>query len=288
MKETITATAAAATTATATATQKDADINHVWREYQKARSVELRNQLIETYLPLVKYNAERVWAKLPNEVELDDLISSGILGLVDAIEAFDLDRGVKFSTYCSQRICGAILDELRERDWVPRIVRNRMRRVERSVKSLQAELGRPPTRAELAGKMKLPPEEFERVINDTNISSFISLSRPRNESDGHKDLREIDVLEDTRARDPIMDMHKKDIKELIMRGLSRAERLIVLLYYYEEMTMKEIGRTLDLSESRVSQMHSAIVKRLRQHLMSRRKDFDAELPETDDDADTLE
>jgi RNA polymerase sigma factor for flagellar operon FliA len=263
-------------------------IESIWREYQKTRSVELRNQLIETYLPLVKYNAERVWAKLPNEVELDDLISSGILGLVDAIEAFDLDRGVKFSTYCSQRICGAILDDLRERNWVPRTVRNRIRRVEETSKALEAELGRPPTRQELAQKMKLPPEEFEQVINDTNISSFISLSRPTNESDSHEDLREIDVLEDKRVGDPIFNMHKKDIKGLIMRGLSRAERLIVLLYYYEEMKMSEIGRMLNLSESRVSQMHSAIVKRLGQHLLSRRKDFDAELPKTDNDADTLE
>jgi len=271
---------------TATAQKTDVDIDHVWREYRATGRVELRNQLIENYLPVVKYNAERVWAKLPNEVDLDDLISSGILGLIDAIEAFDLDRGVKFATYCSQRITGAILDELRERDWVPRIVRNRMRRVNRAVKVLEAEHGRPPTKQELIAKMKLPPEEFDRVVNDTNSTMFISLNRPRNESDSHKDLREIDVIEDKKADNPVTEIQKKHIKELIMRGLSRAERLIILLYYYEEMTMKEIGKTLDLSESRVSQMHSAIVKRLRQHLLERRREFETEIStatDADDD-----
>lgn len=263
---------------TATAQKTEGEIDHVWREYRATGTVELRNRLIENYLPLVRYNAERVWAKLPNEVDIDDLISSGILGLIDAIEAFDLDRGVKFATYCSQRISGAILDELRERDWVPRIVRNRMRRVDYAVKALQAELGRPPTRQELIAEMKLSRDEFERVINDTNTTSFISLDKPRNESDSHKDLREVDVLEDKRSDDPILEMQKKDVKELIMRGLSRAERLIVLLYYYEEMTMKEIGKTLDLSESRVSQMHSAIMKRLKQHLLDRRREFETEIP----------
>jgi len=253
-------------------------VDRLWRDYQASRCDGLRNKLIELYMPLVRYNAERVWSKLPNEVELDDLVSCGILGLVDAIGAFDLDRGVKFATYCSRRIRGAILDELRERDWVPRIVRNRMRRVDEARKALEAQLGRDPTHDELAHEMKLEPEEFKRVVNDTNRSIFISLSRPRNESDSHKDLREIDVLEDKRSRDPIREMQKKDIKELIMRGLSKGERLILVLYYYEELTMKEIGSVLDLSESRVSQMHSAIVKRLRSHLQNRSREFEEDIP----------
>lgn len=259
-------------------TEKKIDIDQLWRTYQTSRSDDLRNRLIEFYMPLVRYNAERVWAKLPNEVELDDLISCGIIGLMDAIGAYDLDRGVKFATYCSRRIRGAILDELRERDWVPRIVRNRMRRVEEARKALECQLGRDPTQDELAKEMNLPPEEFKRVVGDVNRSIFISLSRPRNESDSHKDLREIDVLEDKRSRNPIREMQKKDIKNLIMKGLSKAERLIVLLYYYEELTMKEIGATLDLSESRVSQMHSAIVKRLRAHLHNRSRELESDVP----------
>ncbi len=253
------------------------DIDQLWKEYQQTRSDELRNKLIEHYMPIVRYNAERVWQKLPNEVELDDLVSSGVFGLFDAITSFDINRGVKFETYCSRRIRGAILDELRERDWVPRIVRSRMRKVDEATRALEAQLGRVPTEEEIAEEMDLPPEEFKRVFNDTNNSMFISLTRSKNESDSHKDLREIDVLEDKRSQNPISEMQKRDIKELIMRGLSRAERLIVLLYYYEELTMKEIGATLDLSESRVSQMHSAIVKRLRQHLSARSDEFEDDI-----------
>ncbi len=264
------------------------DIEQLWREYQQTRSDELRNKLMEHYMPIVRYNAERIWQKLPNEVDLDDLISCGIFGLIDAIASFDLDRGVKFETYCSRRIRGAILDELRDRDWVPRIVRSRMRKVDEATRALEAHLGRAPTQEELAKEMGLSPEEFKRVVNDTNNSMFISLTRSKNESDSHKDLREIDVLEDKRSRNPITEMQKRDIKELIMKGLSRAERLIVLLYYYEEMTMKEIGATLDLSESRVSQMHSAIVKRLRQHLAERSDEFNDDiLPKHTDTASML-
>jgi RNA polymerase sigma factor FliA len=269
------------TTTAVTEAKVTIDIDQLWKDFQVKHGTGLRNQLIEYYMPLVRYNAERVWQKLPNEVDLDDLVSCGIMGLMDAINAFDLGRGVKFATYCSRRIRGAILDELRERDWVPRIVRNRMRRVDEARKGLEAQLGREPSQDELAKEMNLPAEEFKRVVNDTNRSIFISLSRPRNESDSHKDLREIDVLEDKRSCDPIREMQKKDIKSLIMRGLSKAERLIVLLYYYEELTMKEIGSTLDLSESRVSQMHSAIVKRLRAHLYNRSKEFEDDAAEED-------
>ena len=248
-------------TSTLTETEKTTDIDLLWKEYQATRSDALRNQLIEHYMPIVRYNAERVWQKLPNEVELDDLISCGVIGLMDSIASFDLSRGVKFATFCSRRIRGAILDELRDRDWVPRIVRNRMRRVEEARKGLEAQLGRKPTNDELAQEMGLPDEEFTRVVNDTNNSMFISLSRPKNESDSHKDLREIDILEDKRSRNPILEMQKRDIKELVMKGLSRAERLIILLYYYEEMTMKEIAEKFNISNAKVTRVLNTLVKK---------------------------
>lgn len=255
------------------AEKEKVDIKQLWKEYSQKRTKDLRNKLIEYYMPLVRYNAERVWQKLPNEVELDDLVQCGIMGLINAIESYDLNRNVKFSTYCSARIRGAILDELRERDWVPRIVRSRMREVDAARRRFEAIHGRAPTNEELAKEMSLSKKEFERVINDSTSTVFISLSNSKNDSDGNKDLREIDVIEDKKSRNPVLEMQKKDLKELIMKGLSRAERLIILLYYYEEMTMKEIGATLDLSESRVSQMHSAIIKRLKQHLEDREDEF---------------
>lgn len=251
-----------------------ADTQQIWAQYKRSPNGELRNELLELYLPLVRYAAERIWVKLPDEVDLDDLIQAGIFGLIDAIDGFDLDRGIKFETYCAPRIRGAILDELRNNDWVPRLVRSRAHKLEQAVKTLEAELGRAPTDDELAGHLQLSKGEFDRLRRDANAVTQVSLSRKHYETESSKDVREIDVLEDKKGKCPVIDMQKRDVKELVTRGLSRAERLIVLLYYYEEMTMKEIGATLDLSESRVSQMHSGILERLRCQLSERRKDID--------------
>lgn len=245
----------------------------LWREYKKSGQEAIRNRLMEAYFPIVKYNAERVSTKLPDEVDVDDLISAGIFGLMDAIDAFDLDRGVKFETYCAPRIRGAILDELRSMDWVPRLVRSRAHKLERVNRVLHAELGRQATSDELAKRMGVDKREFEKIRRDANAVSQVSLSRKHFETDSSRDVCEIDVLEDKRGRNPVNEVQKQDLKEVLTRGLSRAERLILVLYYYEEMTMKEIGATLDLSESRVSQMHSSILGRLRPILSARRKEM---------------
>jgi RNA polymerase sigma factor for flagellar operon FliA len=244
-----------------------------WKTYKRAPSKELRNFFMEYYLPIVKYNADRISTKLPDEVENDDLVSAGIFGLMDAIESFDLERAVKFETYCAPRIRGAILDELRMMDWVPRLVRSRAHRLQQVTRVLEAELGRDPTHEELAHRMKLSKEDFDRLIKDASAVGLVSLSRKFYETDSNKDFREIDVLQDKRGRDPVSEAERKDLKELMNKGLTRAERLILILYYYEQMTMKEIGATLDLSESRVSQMHSAILNRLRGRLGQKRKEI---------------
>ena len=249
------------------------NIKKIWKQYQKSKDETLRNRLMEEFLPLVKYNAERIGAKLPDEVEHDDLVSAGVFGLMDAIKSYDLKRGVKFETYCAPRIRGAILDELRSMDWVPRLVRSRANRLERTSRELEATLGRMPTEFEIADRMRLPAGEFEKLMRDATAVTQVSLSRKYTETDSSKEVSEIDVIEDKRGRDPLRDIQKKDLKSLITRGLTRAERLILILYYYEEMTMKEIGATLDLSESRVSQMHSAILKRLKDQLECKRKEL---------------
>src|SRR5271156_4937545 len=145
-------------------THADVDVPQLWRDYHSSRSVELRNQLVERYLPLVKYNAERIWQRLPDGVELDDLISAGVFGLMDAIDAFDLERGVKFETYCVPRIRGAMLDELRTMDWVPRLVRSKASKLEEARKALEAEHGRPPRPDELAQRLGVSMEEFEHLV----------------------------------------------------------------------------------------------------------------------------
>lgn len=234
---------------------------------------ELRNLLMLEYLPMVKYNAERLYAKLPDEVELDDLIQAGIFGIKDAIESFDLDRGVKFETYCAPRIRGAILDELRAMDWVPRLVRFRSHKLDHTTKQLEMELGRTPSEDEISKRLGLPTGEYDKLMKDATAVTQVSLSRKWFETDGNKDVREIDVLEDRRTSDPTDEIQRRDLKGLITKGLTRAERLILILYYYEEMTMKEIGATLDLSESRVSQMHSSIIMRLKAQMANKDKEF---------------
>lgn len=247
----------------------DDTLAKAWERYKASGDDPSRNQLIEHYLPLVRYNAERVHSKLPDEVDVEDLMSAGIFGLMDALDAFDETRGVKFETYCAPRIRGAILDELRSLDWVPRLVRSRSSQVDQARRSLEMKLGRKPTDDELADTMGLDDDEYKKVRKDAGAVGVVSLSRKYFETDSNKDVREIDVLEDNRQIDPFKAVQKRDLKELITKNLTRAERLIVILYYYEEMTMKEIGMTLDLSESRVSQMHSSILARLKAQLQHR-------------------
>jgi RNA polymerase sigma factor for flagellar operon FliA len=264
--------------ATAVATRKIAspeEMAEIWKDFKAQPTEELRNRLVEHYLPLVKYNGERIWSRLPDGVELDDLVSAGVFGLMDAINAFDLNRGVKFETYCVPRIRGAMLDELRTMDWVPRLVRSKASKLNEAMKALEAKNGRAPNENELAEHMGMSVAELEKMITDANAVNLISLNKKWYETDSYKDVREIDILEDKKGEDPTRRIQKSDLMRLVTKGLNRNERLIIILYYYEELTMKEIGATLDLSESRVSQMHSAIVQRLQCQLGRRRPEFGA-------------
>ncbi len=250
------------------------DILEIWKAYKAdPGNTSLRNRLVEEYLPLVKYNGERIWARLPDGVELDDLISAGVFGLMDAIDSFDLTRGVKFETYCVPRIRGAMLDELRTMDWVPRLVRSKASKLQEATKQLETTLGRHPTDQELATHMSLSLADLEKMMLEASAVNLISLNKKWYETDSYKDVREIDILEDKKGEDPTRRIQKADLMRLVTKGLNRNERLIIILYYYEELTMKEIGATLDLSESRVSQMHSSIVQRLQSQLGRRRPEF---------------
>jgi len=254
-------------------TDQQVDIEQVWNQFHKTHSDHSRNLLMKHYTYLVKYAAERLYSKLPDKVELDDLISAGIFGLMDAVNNFDPARGVKFETYCSSRIKGSILDELRSMDWVPRLVRARAHQLARVTQSLETLLGRKPTEKETAKELDMDMEEFNRLQRDAIAVSVVSLDNKYSDGDGEKDVREIDVVKDKRSQDPLTEAQKRDLKSLLTKGFTRAEQLIVVLYYYEEMTMKEIGATLDLSESRVSQMHSSIIQRLKAQMNNRKKEF---------------
>lgn len=246
-------------------TMADTEVKKMWTEYKRARSTRIRERLIEHYLPIVRFNAERIHAKLPSEVDVDDLVSAGHFGLMDAIDSFDLERGVKFETYCSPRIRGAILDELRNLDWVPRLVRNRASRIEQATKSLQNQLGRLPSDDELARTIGADKEEFGRIVRDSHATGMLPLSRKLAESSGGEG-HESDFLKDPRGVNPLEEAQKRDMRQMLQNCLDSVEQLVLVLYYYEGLTMKEIGVTLNLSESRVSQMHSAILERLRHSL----------------------
>ena len=257
-----------------TTNPKDA-IQGIWKQYKNNPTCPtLRNQLLEYYLPIVKFNAERIWSRLPDGVELDDLTSAGIFGLMSAIDAFDLNRGVKFQTYCAPRIRGAMLDELRHMDWVPRLVRAKASKLLEATNTLETSLGRTATDQELADHLQISLSEFEKMSRDANAVNLVSLHKKKwGNTDGYKELCEVDLVENKRSEDPTHRLKKNDLIRLVTKGLNRSERLIIILYYYEELTMKEIGLTLNLSESRVSQMHSSIVRRLQFQLHKRQPEF---------------
>ncbi|MGE0713641.1 MAG: FliA/WhiG family RNA polymerase sigma factor [Planctomycetota bacterium] len=243
----------------------------LWRRYQADPSDAVRNELVEHYLPIVRYTAERLAASLPQSVDLDDLMSAGLFGLIEAIKSFDLDRGVKFKTYASWRVRGAILDDLRANDWVPRLVRTKATQLDRMVQDAEAKLGRPATDLELASMMGMSLKELDELVRDASATSICYLSDTANDTqDG---APRGDLIEDPEQFDPIEDLQRKDVMEVITRELQLRERLILILYYFEELTMKEIGLTLGLSESRVCQLHGRIVNRLRGRLERRRDEL---------------
>lgn len=244
-------------------TQTKIEFYDLWVEYRKARDLNIRNRLINQYMSIVRYHAERIHIRLPKEVELDDCISAGIFGLIDAINSFNPDRGVKFSTFSAQRIRGAIVDELRSTDWVPRLVRDRASKVDGATALLTTQLGRLPYDVEIAKELNVSHKEYDLIKSDCTPTTMNSLARKWFETDSDKNVCQIDMMADRSAEQPLDIIADRDTIKSYIKGLARAEQLIIILYYCECMTMVEIGKTLDLSESRVSQMHASILARLK-------------------------
>lgn len=234
----------------------------VWLRYKAAPTEELRNQIIEHYVPLVHGLAKRMAARLPSHIETDDLVAPAVFGLMDAIESFDLERGIKFETFAARRIQGAMLDEIRSQDWVPRLVRTRCQRIDQASRQFAMRHGRPATEEDLKHSTGLNAKDFARIKNDAHEVRMSSIHRPAARNSDDREMDQLSIA-DHRQSNPITAVERLCLKEVVLRGMTRAERLIVVLYYYEQMTMKEIGATLDLSESRVSQMHSSILARLK-------------------------
>jgi RNA polymerase sigma factor FliA len=224
---------------------------------------ELRNELMERHMPLVRYHAERLQQTLPRSIELDDLISAGTFGLMDAIRGFDPDRGYKFKTYCSTRIRGAILDQLRSQDWVPRLVRVKATRIERMYQKLMGEYGREPTHSELARHLDLEHGELLKEMEGAKAKAMYSLSEKWDDGDEGESVEKMDILEDRTAEDPVNELNKRDLMHYMTKSLTHKEQFIIEQYYQLGHTMREIGEMLALTESRVCQIHSNVMSRLR-------------------------
>jgi RNA polymerase sigma factor FliA len=251
------------------ATKPD-DTAGLWRRYRETRDQGIRDRLILGYSPLVKYVAGRLGSGLPAHVDEQDLVSYGLLGLIGAIERFDPDRDVKFETYAIARIRGAIIDELRALDWVPRSVRSRARDIERAITALEGKLARAPTDEEIAERLGISGDELEESLAEISRSSIAALDELWTVSgSGGDQVSLIDTIEDTAAPDPQGALSQTEMREAIADAIARLperEKLVVTLYYYEELTLREIGEVLGVTESRVSQLHTKAVLRLKARL----------------------
>jgi RNA polymerase sigma factor for flagellar operon FliA len=245
------------------------DTQTLWLQYRKTGDQALRDRLILTYAPLVKYVAGRLGSGLPAHVDEGDLVSYGLLGLIGAIERYEPDRDVKFETYAIARIKGAIIDELRALDWVPRSVRSRAREIERAVAELESKLGRAPEDAEIAGKIGISTDELEESLTEISRTSIAALDELWTVSAGGDQIALIDTIEDESIPDPQQALGATELREAIGEAIARLperEKLVVTLYYYEELTLREIGEVLGVTESRVSQLHTKAVLRLKARL----------------------
>jgi RNA polymerase sigma factor FliA len=251
---------------------KTIELRELWRRYKSDGDRHARERLVVAYSPLVKYVAGRTAAGLPPHVEEADLISYGLGGLIAAIERFDPSREIKFETYAIMRIKGAIIDELRALDWVPRSVRARAREVERANAKLEHTLQRAPTDQELADELKVTVEELNDSLLAISHSSMVALDELWSTSDSSGDqVSLMDTLEDTTAPDPAKALDVGDLKDRIagsIATLPEREKLVIALYYYENLTLREIGEVLGVTESRVSQLHTKAVLRLRSHMQA--------------------
>jgi RNA polymerase sigma factor for flagellar operon FliA len=242
----------------------------LWREYTKSRDQAVRDRLILTYAPLVKYVAGRLGSGLPAHVDENDLVSYGLLGLIGAIERFDPDRDIKFETYAIARIKGSIIDELRAMDWVPRSVRSRARDIERAIGELERKLMRAPTDEEIAEKLGVSVDELDGSLTEISRSSIAALDELWTiSSAGGDQVALIDTIEDTQGPEPQTELAQTELKEALGEAIARLperEKLVVTLYYYEELTLREIGEVLGVTESRVSQLHTKAILRLKARL----------------------
>jgi RNA polymerase sigma factor for flagellar operon FliA len=247
----------------------DPGTQSLWLEYQRTRDKAIRDRLILTYAPLVKYVAGRLGSGLPAHIDEGDLISYGLLGLIGAIDRFDPTLDIKFETYAMARIRGSIIDELRSLDWVPRSVRTRAREIERAIRELETRLERAPTDSEIATKIGISEDELGDSLTNISRSSIAALDELWSISGDGDQISLLETLEDPSGEKPADALDETETREILADAIARLperEKLVVTLYYYEELTLREIGEVLSVTESRVSQLHTKAMLRLKSRL----------------------
>ena len=260
------------------------ELSEVWAEYTKTRSKKIRDALIENYVYLVRYVAGKMSMSVPPSVEIDDLVSSGVVGLMDAIEKYDPGRDTKFETYAVSRIRGAIVDDLRSLDWVPRSVRRKARLLEDAYSFLEGELHRPASDDEVSNRLNISTEDLRAITEEVASAGLLSLDDFVGNQDGERTTRVVDLVCSKNGDSPSSSIEVEEMREVLAKSiinLPEKERTVLALYYYEDMTLKEIGRTLGVSESRVSQIHTKAMLRLKGRLKTVREVLLSTLGETD-------
>lgn len=240
----------------------------LWARYAQTSSQEDRDLLIERYIKVVNQVAERIATKLPPYVEVDDLKQAGCFGLVDAVGKFDYTRGIKFETYAANRVRGSILDFLRDGDWVPRQIRNKRHQLDRARDELETSLQREATDEELASHLEMKMEDYYALLKELDIKSMVSLDRKWDDGDD-SEMGHLETLQDKSSCDPLDEIQRQEIKALALRGLSDKEQAVLVMYYYDNMSLKEIGAVLEISESRVCQIHQQTLELLRDKFTAR-------------------
>jgi RNA polymerase sigma factor for flagellar operon FliA len=246
----------------------------LWMEYKKTHDPKIRDAFVKQYAPLVKYVAGKIAIGMPHNIEFDDLVGFGIFGLFDAIEKFDPDKHVKFKTYAVTRIRGSIFDELRSIDWVPRSVRQKTREVEEAIQRLESTLGRPATDNEIASEMGASVDEFKDIMMKISGTSILSLNDIWYSGEDNDNVSIAESIESPQSLNPDRIVEKEDVKRVIVEAINELpekEKKVLVLYYYEDLTLKEIGQILDVTESRVSQLHTKAIMRLRSRLTNIKK-----------------
>ncbi|HVM20351.1 MAG TPA: RNA polymerase sigma factor WhiG [Egibacteraceae bacterium] len=250
---------------------QDPEVVALWERYKAEGDQPSRERLILQYSPLVKYVAGRVSVGLPATIEHADLVSYGMFGLIDAIEKFDLGKGVKFETYAISRIKGAIIDELRSIDWIPRSVRSKARDVEKAMTTLEAKLRRTPTEEELAEELDIGIKELRQILTQVSLVSVVALDESFAGEDAERQAL-VDTLQDPKAADPQASYEDVEMRAMLAEALNRMserEKTVLVLYYFEGMTLAQIGQVLGVTESRVCQMHTKAVLGLRAKMSDR-------------------